>query len=418
MRRDLDAEKFIAALKSENAALRKKNQALMEKNRWLEEQCRSSGSLKRQGSGAAPVTRPPVKKRPPTRAASSNAGFTGSTIEKEVQSARRLHRDTFSGDLEVALKKRLVIAEKQLVKLQAENEQLRSNTSRLQLKPRRDNNEDSGSSDGEDDAEANRKESTNLEMDQLKRELRDRQAQLAILNARYENLESNALAEREIQEKTLVQMEQMNRQVHKLRTQLQDAMLEKEELEIRILKAGDQEKDVSLLREQNRRLEERMTSLCESPFINDAFQRKERIDKLFDLEKLTQQQKATISHMTEENHKLQGVIQDLQISIKQLKQAKDRVEQDLAQMAHHLMEERNARSLEAIKSTTGTVPVQTHEPLVIVRPRTPEIQYRPPEKRDACSSPVNNNTSPSKTPTPPPLAMYVFYYSVLVIITS
>ncbi|KAG6618833.1 fantom protein [Phytophthora cinnamomi] len=310
VRRDLDTEKFISALKSENAALRKKNQALMEKNRWLEEQCRQSSSLKRLGSGSAAATRPSAQKRPPPARStpSSGVGFAGNTLEKQAESARKLHRDTFSGDLEVALKKRLVIVEKQLMKLQAENEQLRSHSSRLQLKPRRDNNEDSGPSDGEDDeAGDNNKETTTLELDQMKRELRDRQVQLAILNARYENLEANALAEREIQEKTLGQMEQMNRQVHKLRTQLQDAMMEKEELEIRIMKAGDQEKDIALLREQNRRLEERMTSLCESPFINDAFQRKERIDKLFDLEKLTQEQKATISHMTEENQKLQEV---------------------------------------------------------------------------------------------------------------
>ncbi|GMF14571.1 unnamed protein product [Phytophthora lilii] len=400
MRRDLDTEKFIAALKAENAALRRKNQSLMEKNCWLKEQCRNAGSLKRLGSAAAQTARPSTQKRPVARSATtSNAGFAGSTLEKQTESARKLHRDTFSGDLEQALKKRLVIAEKQLVKLQKENEHLRANTNQYQQKSKRDNNEDSEPSDEEDEQNANNKEPINLELNQMKRELRDRQAQLAILNARYENLESNALAERDIQEKTLDQMEQMNRQVHKLRTQLQDAMMEKEELEIRIMKAGDQEKDIALLREQNHRLEERMTSLCESPFINDAFQRKERIDKLFDLEKLTQEQKLTIVHMTEENHKLQGVIRELQGSIKQLKQAKDRIEQDLAQMTHHLMEERNARSLEAIKLTAGSVPAPRPEPLVIVRPHTFE-PHQQPEKRDACSSPVNNNASSGKDPVP------------------
>ncbi|KAL3666823.1 hypothetical protein V7S43_008441 [Phytophthora oleae] len=393
VRRDLDAEKFITALKGENTALRKKNQALMEKNRWLEERCRQSGVVKRLG-GAASTARSAVQKKTAARS-TANTGFAGNTLGNQVESARKLHRDTFSGDLEVALKKRLVIAEKQLMKLQNENEKLRTDTTRLQLKPRRGNNDEAPSD--EEDEEKNDKEPTNLEKDQLKRELRDRQAQLAILNARYENLESNALAEREIQEKTLGQMEQMNRQVHKLRTQLQDTNMEKEELEVRLLKAGDQEKDVTLLREQNRRLEERMTALCESPFINDAFQRKERIDKLFDLEKLTQEQKTTLAHMNEENQKLQAVIRELQSSIKQLKQAKDRVEQDLAQMAHHLMEERNARSLEAIKSTTGRVPMFVPpEPLVIVRSRTPEPHQQLPEKRDASSSPVHNNKSPGK----------------------
>ncbi|KAG7396672.1 X-linked retinitis pigmentosa GTPase regulator-interacting protein 1 [Phytophthora boehmeriae] len=368
VRRDLDTEKFVAALKNENALLRKKNQTLMEKNRWLEEQNRQSATAKRRSHSAVSASRTAMKtKKSAGRTTPTNLGeFAGSTLKEQTKSARNLHRDTFSGDLEVALKKRLVIAEKQLMKLQKENEQLRGNSNRLILKPRRDNNADSGPSDEEeDDRGDNNAEPTQLEIDQLKRELRDRQAQLAILNARYENLESNALAEREIQEKTLTQMEQLNRQVHKLRNQLQDALMENEELEIKLAKAGDQEKDIALLREQNRRLEERMTSLCESPFINDAFQRKERIDKLFDLEKLTQEQKTTISHMTEENQKLQAIIRELQSSIKQLKHGKDRLEQDLEQMAHHLMEERNARSLEAIKSSSRASPALRPEPVIV-----------------------------------------------------
>ncbi|KAJ0393860.1 hypothetical protein P43SY_005982 [Pythium insidiosum] len=40
VKRDVDTEKFVQALKGENIALRKKNQALMEKNRSLEEKLR------------------------------------------------------------------------------------------------------------------------------------------------------------------------------------------------------------------------------------------------------------------------------------------------------------------------------------------------------------------------------------------
>ncbi|GLD94616.1 hypothetical protein PINS_up003227 [Pythium insidiosum] len=39
-KRDLDTEKFVQALKTENVALRKKNQSLLEKNRHLEEKLR------------------------------------------------------------------------------------------------------------------------------------------------------------------------------------------------------------------------------------------------------------------------------------------------------------------------------------------------------------------------------------------
>ena len=40
-----------------------------------------------------------------------------------------------------------------------------------------------------------------------------------------------------------------------------------------------------------------MTSLCESPFISDAFLTKERIDKLAELEKLDKLQKEKIHHL-------------------------------------------------------------------------------------------------------------------------
>ena len=53
---------------------------------------------------------------------------------------------------------------------------------------------------------------------------------------------------------------------------------------------------------KNRRLESRMTSLCESPFINDAFQHKERIDKLLTLEKRDTQQRTQIEHLQVDGH--------------------------------------------------------------------------------------------------------------------
>ncbi|KAF1326415.1 hypothetical protein FI667_g8524, partial [Globisporangium splendens] len=213
--------------------------------------------------------------------------FQGLTLDKQVENARKLHRETFSSELEQVLKSRSIVAEKQLVKLQRENEMLRSQGN-TNGRSEADNNDGTGSSGGDlgDEHRGQRSKASGIEVEQLKRELRDP-------------------AEREIQEKALDQMETMNRQVHKLRTQLQDAAMEKNHLEARAAKTSELEKELLLIRDQNRRLEERMTTLCESPFINDAFQRKERIDKLFDLEKLTEQQKLSINHMTDENQKLQ-----------------------------------------------------------------------------------------------------------------
>jgi myosin heavy subunit len=408
VRRDVDAEKFIQVLRSENAALRKKNQALAEKNRLLHEKLVSRpGKLSLSSSvGPTKAGKAGTGKRLTSGSHKSTgaeaAAFQGSDIESQVQSARKLHRDTFPGKLEAALKSRLVLAEKQLVKLQKENEQLRAGVNiRRNV---RNNNDSEGSSDDNDDNDESGKprlvKLSSVEVEHMKRELRERQAQLAILNARYENLESNALAEREIQEKTLEQMEQMNRQVHKLRTQLQDVQIEKEELEVKANKHAELDKEVESLREQNHRLESRMTALCESPFINDAFQRKERIDRLFDLEKLTQQQKETITRLTDENHKLQQLVKEIQGNVKQMKQTKDGVEAELQRIKQLLVEERNAKISMPIqmqitpRQPAAIAPSKPPEPVVVT------IPVRQPERRDASSSPLHAAQAPKAEPSP------------------
>lgn len=414
VRRDLDAEKFIQVLRSENAALRKKNQALAEKNRLLHEKLASRPSKPSLSSSAGPAKagKAGSGKRLTSglhkTAGAEVAAFQGSDIESQAQSARQLHRHTFPGKLEAALKSRLVLAEKQLVKLQKENEQLRAGAN--VRRNARDNNDSEGASDDNDDNDDNdgNRESgkprnvklSSVEVEHMKRELRERQAQVAILNARYENLESNALAEREIQEKTLEQMEQMNRQVHKLRTQLQDVQIEKEELEVKASKHAELDKEVESLREQNHRLESRMTALCESPFINDAFQRKERIDRLFDLEKLTQQQKETITRLAEENHKLQQLVKEIQGNVKQMKQSKDGAEAELQRVKQLLIEERNNKSSVPIQ-----VQITPRQPAAIAPSKPPEpvvvtIPARQPDRRDASSSPLHAAQATKAEPTP------------------
>lgn len=44
-----------------------------------------------------------------------------------------------------------------------------------------------------------------------------------------------------------------------------------------------------------------MTSLCESPFINDAFQKKERIEKILKLEQQDRRQKDEILNLQVSN---------------------------------------------------------------------------------------------------------------------
>lgn len=412
LKRDLDTERFINALKNENVTLRRKSQALQEKNRLLEEKIRQLKLKPHLARSAQQLAHATTSSQSAAKTHASGtrksdlsqgkeAGkpreFRGSTLSAQVDHARKLHRDTFSGELEQALKSRLVVAEKQLVKLQKENERLRSGDGAAfsaRSRKKIDNN-DSASSDEDGLGKAHRSSNSHVvEVEHLKRELRDRQAQLSIMNARYDNLESNAAAEREIQEKTLDQMEAMNRQVHKLRTQLQDANMESEQLEVRAAKGAEIEKELAMVCDQNRRLEERMTALCESPFINDAFQRKERIDKMFDLEKQCEQQRAMIGRMTDENQKLQVINRELQSNVKLIKQAKDSIDEELLKVKQHLNEERNARSMAVIRATTET-PAALTPPNKAPQPPTALTIPAKPEKRDACSSPVRMEPLPA-----------------------
>ncbi|TYZ62768.1 hypothetical protein PybrP1_008444 [[Pythium] brassicae (nom. inval.)] len=435
LKRDLDTERFINALKNENITLRRKNQTLQEKNRQLEEkihQLKLKPRLARAAQQlahaipssqfAAKVQASGIKKTHSSQGKEAGGTgksreFQGSTLSAQVDHARKLHREAFSGELEQALKSRLVVAEKQLVKLQKENERLRGDngaSSRARLNKAKDNN-DSASSDENDLSRAHRSsKSLSVEIEHLKRELRDRQAQLSIMNARYDNLESNAAAEREIQEKTLDQMEAMNRQVHKLRTQLQDANMESEQLEVKAAKAAEFEKELEMVRDQNRRIEERMTVLCESPFINDAFQRKERIDKMFDLEKQCEQQRAMISRFTDENQKLQVINRELQSNIKLIKQAKDSINEELLKVKQHLNEERNARSMEVIRAATEASAPSSKAPQ---RPTALTIPTEP-EKRDACSSPVRMDPSPAAMQHPATSCVCIIVVFVLVLLQS
>jgi hypothetical protein len=406
-RRDLETEKFVQALKSENAQLRKKNQVLMEKNRQLEEKMRQHQhkyhSNPKASSASATnarlvVAKPTPRARSvaaPARRDAMGYAADGDTLETQVDRARRVHRDHVAGDLEMALKNRLVVAEKLVLKLQQENEQLRRKPSTsVGARRRTSGGNNNALSDDDRDSSDRERASGDLDHEQLRRELRDRHAQVAILNARYENLEATAAAEREIQEQTIEQLEHMNRQVHKLRSQLQDTALEKEELAVRLARAADLDKEMAMLRDQNRKLEERMTSLCESPFINDAFQRKERIDKLCDLEKQTQEQKAKIAAMTDESQKLHVLVKELQSNAKLMKHAKEMVEQDMDKLRQQLVDERNAHSLAAI--TTNFQPIVSAQPAAGTKPTSPK--HAPlilttsiavqPDRCDVASSPL------------------------------
>ncbi|KAF0693948.1 Aste57867_15131 [Aphanomyces stellatus] len=377
-KRDVETEKFIDELRRENAVLRRKTQVLAENQRHIQEKEKHKAALHQSG---------PRKKSPratlATKRASNNhahgpasmaSNHVTSTLERHSNTAREFHLTMKTKDvaLEAALKARLITAERHVVKLQRENDDLKES---LAIEGHHVHN-NNAHHHGDD-------------VEQLRRELRDRQAQLVILNARYDNLESKAMAEREIQEKTLEQMDNFNRVIHRLRSELQETQVARDESDKKVTKAKEMRHELEMLRDQNQKLEERMTSLCESPFINDAFQRKERIDKLVTLESQTKLQQTMIETLQADAQKQVTVIQELQANIRLLKQAKEAVEQELLRVKQLLDEER-AR-------VDHHRPMQRQPSMTIERPAP--VQQRPPTPKKEGS---HKATSPLRIAIPPP----------------
>lgn len=179
----------LSTMKQQMSELKRKNQMLMEKNKQLK------------------IQRKPTKKR--TVNVNEYASSSNSKDKALIQS----------------LRKRLMVAEKQLVNAQHASEQtiLRS-PSHTSKKPH--------------------------EMEDLSRELRDKQAKLSILTNRYEKLESKSKAERDIQSRTLEQMETFNRAIRELRKQLQQVSAERDEYAARALKCREYEQEMETLRLQ------------------------------------------------------------------------------------------------------------------------------------------------------------------------
>ena len=188
------------------------------------------------------------------------------------------------------------------------------------------------------------------ELRSLKRELRDKSAQLTLLETRYDHLKAKAKAEMDIQDQTMEQMESYNKQVLDLTRQLQEANVDRSRMRgykvrvFEILKfdfkqnskknntfnlfnlkyllktiikhppthththtpknlykteVEELESELRAARQEARDLEDRNLQLCESPFINDAVERRDRIKKMSKLEKTSRQQNAQIAHLQE-----------------------------------------------------------------------------------------------------------------------
>jgi len=193
--------------------------------------------------------------------------------------------------------------------------------------------------------------------------LKDREAQLNILRARYDQLESKARAAAEIHERTVYMMEEGNRTIRDLRRKVQHLQGENEKLFMFKQKADDLEVDLAASKEESRRLEDRLTSLCESPFINDAYESRSRIEKLSKLERDERQQKVQIEHLKETAKMHHAEIQALKSNAEQLLQHRDKLLEENQALKGKLEQlERGTNLLEdKVQIFTGDSGVDTSE---------------------------------------------------------
>eukprot|EP01038_Epipyxis_sp_PR26KG_P008719 gene8719-11781_t len=109
----------------------------------------------------------------------------------------------------------------------------------------------------------------------LENQLRDKTWHLQQLQTQYDYLVSKTSAQSESYKKSEEQIEDYQQKIRELRRTLEELKHEKEYSDGKAMKVSSLEELVNELRQANRNLEDRITRLCEAPFISDAFGQQE-----------------------------------------------------------------------------------------------------------------------------------------------
>ncbi len=292
---DLEAEKLINDLRKRNGSLKKANTDLREKLRVATIALNKAN--RRPGMGSRRAAAPARDENLDGMLQSLNRSATGTPHAKKTR------------ELVSALRSRLHNAEQQNQRLTRENSKLRQNSA--------------SSSSGRLPPAAPSASSASHglvsgDVLELQRELRNKDAQLTLLNSRFEHLESRSRAAQEIHNKTLSKLEEDNMTIRDQRRRLQMLQHDNEVLEGERARFGDLEAEVSELRGRNLELEESIGRLCESPFIENAYKsEKEHMDLRrfkkdarhtnIQLEYLQEQVKKHSAALTEYKQQVQGL---------------------------------------------------------------------------------------------------------------
>eukprot|EP00939_MAST-03C_sp_MAST-3C-sp1_P004159 g4159.t1 len=134
----------------------------------------------------------------------------------------------------------------------------------------------------------------------LKRSLRDKTAQLRLLDTRYSHLKARSNASKELQDQAVAQMESYNRTIRELRREVQELVGDRQQLVGCKRRIEELDDELRECRAEARELEQRNLQLCSSPFVDvDVADRRDRVRKLELSEKMIRQQKVQIAHLQE-----------------------------------------------------------------------------------------------------------------------
>ena len=260
----------IASLEEKVQALTKKNTDLSKKNKLLADTVdkkkkqissleRQVKDLKRQASYKEPKGIPPPRSKlsnadevdivaAPSKTLRSSTPKKGTMLSKANENLE--NDNTNSNVIEIAksYKKRLDAAEEQLRVAREENDRLRGGEIRNQ--PFQDNI---------------------LRNGDPSLELRDAKWKLQQLQTQYDHIVAKSDSQKEALKCSEEQAEESAHKVRELRRVLEDLRHEKEITDIKAARVNDLEEAVIELRQTNRGLEDKISRLCEAPFISDAF---------------------------------------------------------------------------------------------------------------------------------------------------
>jgi Ca2+-binding EF-hand superfamily protein len=272
---------LIASLQSQISKYKSQNNSVTDKNKQLvddlEKKKREISVLKRLQANQA--GRP---KTAPSNSSNSqhnnnnieiipgpNPRHSNSNVKKIIDpipiATNNNSSATDSNLLEVArkYKARLTAAEEQLDNLQKENSALKYNAA----SNNKENSNHHHNTPTVTSVSTKPNDNDNL--------LRDANWRLQQLQTQYDFLVSKTSANSSKYKQSESQIEEYSQKVRDLRRALEDLRYEKETTDAKASRADDLEELVSELRAANRSLEEKISRLCESPFIGDAFGQQE-----------------------------------------------------------------------------------------------------------------------------------------------